>query len=146
MCFWSKILHKKLILVSFWNISFKEWRPASSNLLHSVDKTSLVALKKLKKHLWHLSEELIRFSFFYDSIIVGEKKYGAEIKKICRLWKHSKKNCYFWQQYYKFLTLWQKNFVRFFKTSSFKADFLTKKKKKTLAYATLINRTANPKE
>lgn len=44
------------------------------SLLESGDKISLGALKKLKGHFWYLSEELIGFSFFDDSILVEEKR------------------------------------------------------------------------
>jgi hypothetical protein len=43
-------------------------------LLVSGDRTSLAALKKLKGHFWYLSEELIGFSFFDESISVEEKR------------------------------------------------------------------------
>ena len=43
-------------------------------LLVSGDRISLGALKKLKGHFWYLSEELIGFSFFDDSISVEEKR------------------------------------------------------------------------
>ena len=39
----------------------------------SGDKVSLAALKKLKGHFWYLSEELIWFSFFDESISVEDK-------------------------------------------------------------------------
>nr|XP_047146815.1 uncharacterized protein LOC124819345 [Hydra vulgaris] len=43
-------------------------------LLASGNCTSLAALKKLKGHLWYLSEVLVGFSFFDDSISVEDKR------------------------------------------------------------------------
>lgn len=47
--------------------------PLARRLLVSGDRISLGALKKLKRH-WYLSEKLIGFSFFDDSISVEEKR------------------------------------------------------------------------
>ena len=45
----------------------------AQELLASGDKVSLAALKKLKGQFWYLSEELIGFSFFDESISVEDK-------------------------------------------------------------------------
>lgn len=40
----------------------------------SGDRASLAALHKLKRHFWYLSEEVIEFSFFDDSISIEDKR------------------------------------------------------------------------
>jgi len=44
------------------------------SLLTSTDRTSPAALNKLKRHFWYLSEELVGFSFFDDSISEEQKR------------------------------------------------------------------------
>ena len=50
----------------------------AQELLATGDKVSLAALNKLNGHFWYLSEELIGFSFFDDSISVEDKRNIVE--------------------------------------------------------------------
>lgn len=50
----------------------------AQELLVSGDRVSLAALQKLKRHFWYLSEEVIGFSFFDDSISVEDKRNLVE--------------------------------------------------------------------